>query len=325
MKLGTYFFTFFIYSAINKDIFSCYNIFSFRKETYEVMTQLSKESLKSKELEKKLKEIESQSKHQTESENITPTLTDVIAGEFGTWMSDDEQNNINIYDKGQIENMITKGNITHEDQLKNSLKYFHMKFKALYDKMTAIAIQAADDQNKWSVQEEQYKAQIENLKIQLVQNEDEDISELSPGLISIPSISCLERKCCYLEESYKYIRTLNENIKNEYLESKRETLILSAEYESQIQKILISLGNLTDKLRGSVSVDLFWKQNNVLNEIITKFRTQKEENHNSYNETNNLLKRLENDRIDVINTFQKEILQYRCKNFTFLTSIIVFS
>lgn len=276
----------------------------------DIMSKLSRESQKSLELEKKLSEMETTNKKQSEKDNNEADVP-VFLGEFGTWISDKEEN-IDISDKSQIESLVTKRNVIHEDQLKNGLIYFHNKFKYLFEKMSNIAIQACDDQNKWSIQEEQYNAQIENLKAQLYQNEDEDRSDVSPGIISIPNISFLQRKCLYLEESYKYIRTINENMKNDYMESKKEAMLNAATYETQIQKLILAVASLTDRLRDSISLALFWKQNKVLNDLTLKYRKSLDQGVKAQKDVIGLYKRLENAKIDIISRLQNEF-RSECK------------
>ncbi|KAM3967187.1 uncharacterized protein ACR2FA_011528 [Aphomia sociella] len=278
-----------------------------RKETFDVMSQLQKETQKAVHLEQKIHEIESHN----ESQDINNKFIDknVDTREFGSWISETEQINIDIFDKSQINAMLIKGDSIYENQLKNALIYFHNKFKKVFDKMTSIAIQTSDDANKWAIQEEQYKTEIENLKAQLSQQDDEDISDVSPGLIESPNISYLNRKCVYLEESYKYIRTINENMKNEILENKKEIMITTSHFESQIQQLMLSTISLIDRLRSSIPVELFWKQNTTLNEITIKYRKAIDNSVRKNDEMDNLVKRLENVRNYVINTFQKDLPQ----------------
>lgn len=269
------------------------------------MTQLSKETKKSSELEHKIQEIENQNKENNAKDE--PAVHNFH--EFGTWISEKDQINIDIKNIKEVEKFIEKGNSLYEIQLKNSLEYFHEKFKTLYDKISAMVIQSADDNNKWSILEEQYKAQIESLKGQIEQQEEEDISENSPGLISIPSVVNLQRKCSYLEDSYKYIRTLNENIKNENMDAKRQIITMSSEYETEIQRLILTVANLSDKLRNTIPAELFWKQNYAHNEIILKYRKIIEDIVKNKTKSVNLLKRLENDKLDIINNFKMQVNQ----------------
>lgn len=275
------------------------------------MAQLSKESQKSKDLEHKLEEIETRQKSETTDDvneqriNVSSKIT---IGEFGSWMSFEEDSKIDFNNKGLLESYMAKQNASYEDYLKQGLGYFHEKFKSLFEKMTSIVVQTADQQNKWSIQEEEYKAQIENLRAQLSQQEEEDISEASPGLIPINSSSSLERKCSYLEESYKYIRTTNENMKNEILESKKESMLVTLDYETQIQSLMLIIANLFDKLRNSISIDLFWNQNAALNEAMTKHRKILEENVKK-EEIHDIFKNLEDLKLEIINNLKRD-LQY---------------
>lgn len=276
------------------------------------MAQLSKETQKSQELENKLEEIESKQKTEITSDENEKQKIDIPAkikiSEFGSWMSFEEDSKIDFNNKGHLESHVAKRNASYEDYLKQGLGYFHEKFRTLFEKMTSIVVETADQQNKWSIQEEQYKAQIENLRAQLFQQEEEDISEDSPGLIPIHSSSSLERKCSYLEESYKYIRTTNENMKNEILESKKESMLLTLDYETQIQSLMLIIANLFDKLRSSISIDLFWNQNVALNQALTNHRKLLEEILRK-EETHDFFKSLEDLKIDIINNLRKD-LQY---------------
>ncbi|KAJ8727672.1 hypothetical protein PYW07_001791 [Mythimna separata] len=280
-----------------------------RKETFDVMTQLTDATKKSSELEKRLNDMEIRNKEKEAEEKLLQEKR-IDVGEFGSWMSEKEQNDIDFYDKSQIDKLVEKGNFLYETQLKKGLEYFHMKFKELYVKLTSMAIRATDDLNEWSIQEERYKAEIDNLKRQLtVQEEYEDVSDHSPGIIPMPNINCLERKCSYLQESYKYIRTLNENMKNEILESKRDAMEAASEYETQIQKLILSVTNLTDKLRSSTSLELFWKQNKALSEILSKYRMFVEGAFSNQNNALGLFNRLDEDKINIINFVRLEVNQ----------------
>lgn len=269
------------------------------------MAQLSEATKKSSQLEQKLQEIEQINKQKEADEKRLELNADVC--EFGSWISDKEQTDVDFYDKSQIESLVEKGNSLYECQLKKGLEYFHKKFRDLFDKLTSVAIQTSDDRNKWSIQEEKYKAEIENLKSQL-QQEDDDSSDVSPGMIPIINTSALQRKLSYLEDSYRHIRSLNENMKNEILESKRDAMVAATEYETHIQKLMLSVANLTDKLRSSISSELFWRQNLALNELTSKYRKLVENNMATQNKSHNLLKRLEDDKIDIINRIRKEFL-----------------
>lgn len=284
------------------------------------MAQLSDATKKSSELEKKLNDIELKNR-QKEAEEKLLVQKNLDVCEFGSWMSEKEQNDVDFYDKSQIDKLVDKGNCLYECQLKKGLEYFHMKFKELFDKLTSMAIQTRNDLNKWSIQEEHYKAEIECLKSRL-QQEDEDNSDHSPGiLVTIPNINFWQRKCSYLEESYKHIRTVNENMKNEIMESKRDAMVAASEYESKIQKLLLSVANLTDKLRYSTSLELFWKQHLALSEVIIKYRKLVEDGISNQNNMINLLQRLEEDKINIVNYIRLEINQQNGKvtKFLFLT------
>lgn len=273
------------------------------------MSQLTDATNKSLALEKRLNDIEIKNKEKEVEEKLFQDKN-IDFGEFGSWMSEKEENDIDIYDKSQIDKLVERGNFSYESKLKKGLEYFHMKFKELFGKLTSMAIRASDDLNKWSIQEENYRAEIENLKSRLTfQDECDDSSEHSPGTVAIPNVYCLERKCSYLQESYKYIRTLNENMKNEILESKRDAMEAASDYEIQIQKLIIAVANLTDKLRYSISLDLFWKQNVALSEIITKYRKRVEDGFSNQNHLSNLWNRLEEDKINIINFVRLEMNQ----------------
>ncbi|KAL4706626.1 hypothetical protein ACJJTC_009038 [Scirpophaga incertulas] len=285
-----------------------------RKETFEVMAQLTKELEKSCKLEKMLENITSQtaqtpSINKTEADHYKTSNDFDNIGEFGSWMSLEDE--IEPNSTRDIENYLLKRNSSYENYLKKGLNYFHEKFKVLFEKMTSVVIQTADEQNQWLIQEEQYKAEIQSLKVQLNQKQDydDDISENSPGLISSPDMSSIsiQRKCLYLEESYRYIRTLNENMKNEILEIKKESMVVTLDYESQIQHLMLSNAQLLDKLRQSISIEAFWKQHLTLSDIINKYRniiqTKLQTNDNCDNHFDNF-------KIDFINSIQATLHQY---------------
>ncbi|XP_046963308.1 centrosomal protein of 290 kDa [Vanessa cardui] len=275
-----------------------------RKETFNVMAKLNTEEQKSLKLEKTLEEMKNNLKEDTE-DNISST-TDISIGEFGSWMIHTNYDNIDFKNENDIRNIVSKGNVWFENQFKEVIQYFHTKFAALFDKLTALTISTADDRNKWSLQEENYKAEIENLKSQIDEN-DENSRIHSPGLISVANSNFVDRKYIFLEESYKHIRTLNENIKNEYLESKKEKLNEAYEYERKIQNLIQSIINLSDKLRNSVPLELFLNQNNMLNELILKYRNDRETNINKYIISEDLVKRLEKDKYDILANLTKSV------------------
>lgn len=262
-------------------------------ETFDVMNKLSKESKKSLQLEQKLIEMENKTKPIVENEF---RLHNINFGDFGNWITDRDINNIDINDNNQIKKVIKKGDGLYEKGLRRSLEYFYLQFKILYDKMTTLAIEAADNQNKWSIKEEQYKAQLECFKNQL-EDKDEDSSDVSPGIVPYVNNSHLERKCLYLEEIYKCTKTLYENIKNENLDLRKEIMTRTSEYETQIQNAIISLVSLTDKLRSSICIELFWKQNRVLSETSLKYRKILEEHFDNQNNSFELQKSLATNNV----------------------------
>lgn len=289
------------------------------------MAQLSDATKKSSELEKRLNEIEIKNKEKEAEEKLLEEKS-IDVGEFGSWISEKEQSDINFYDTSQIDKLVETGNFLYESQLKRGLEYFHMKFKELYSKLTSMAIRTSDDLNKWSIQEEQYKAEIENLKKRLTYPEgDEDESDDSPGIVAIPNVYSLKRKCSYLEESYKYIRTLNENMKNEILESRRDAMEAASDYETQIQKLILAVANLTDRLRQSISLELFWKQNFALSEILSKYRRLVENGLNNHNHLLRLFNRLDEDKNYIINFVRLEVHQHsgNYPSFTYLNVIYI--
>ncbi|XP_050343826.1 centrosomal protein of 290 kDa-like [Nymphalis io] len=281
-----------------------------RKETFNIMTKLNTEEQKSSELEKTLQEIKNNLKEDNE-DNVSST-TDVSIGEFGSWMIKTNFDNIDLKNENEVRNIVSKGNMWFENQFKQVIQYFHNKFATLFDKLTALTISTADDRNKWSFQEEQYKAEIENLKSQIDENDDNS-STHSPGLICMTQSNIVDRKYTFLEESYKQIRTLNENIKNEFLESKKEKLNEAYEYEKKIQNLIQSVINLSDKLRNSVPLKLFLKQNNILNELTLTHRHAREININKYIISEDLLKRLEKDKDEILENTLKAV-KYTTKN-----------
>lgn len=253
------------------------------------MTQLKDETQKSSVLQQKLSEFEKSN----------------TVGVFGDWMAD--MNNINFKDKDLTDNLILQRNSMYESQLKSGLDYFHKKFRVLFEKMTEFTIQTTDQENKWAIQEENYKAEIENLKTQLNRYKNDDESDLSPGAIEYNlDGDTLKRKCEYLKESYKYIRTLNENIKNEYLDYKRQSIIQYADYENEIQTLILKVATLSDKLRNSISLEIFLEQNKILQDCNVKYKKLLEKQSNDDMPYTNLYKQLEEARQEVISNYHKE-------------------
>lgn len=232
-------------------------------------------------------------------------LSHINIREFGSWMSEGEDN-VDLHNKIEIENFVDKAHKFHEGQLKNGLQYFHNRFKSLLDKLTSITVKAVDDRNKWLLQEENYKAEIQNLQAQI---EEEDFSDRSPGLLPNFSLPVILKKCTYLEESYKYIRTLNENIKSENIEIKKEAVLAAADYEIQIQRLILAVTNLTGKLRSSIPIAYFWKQNNELNDVTSKYRKCLEEAISKQEQIPNFMKCFEIDKENIISTLELRLSQ----------------
>ncbi|KAI8424266.1 hypothetical protein MSG28_002826 [Choristoneura fumiferana] len=278
-----------------------------RKETLDIMDKLTKESKKTIELEQKLTAMESKMPIENKDSINETTESDVNIGEFGSWLTDKEYDKINLNDRNEIETYVANCDSRYENKLRSGLAYFHNKLNVLFNKMTSLAIQAADDRNNWRIEEEQYKAQIENLKAQIIENVDDSTSDNSPGLVSIPNVAVLQRRCSYLEENYKYIRTLNENIQNEHLDCQRDAMLAASQYETQINRMILTLIDITDKLRKSISIDLFWKQNNTLMEIVSKYRLLLTRTSKNSSVPFDLIKRLEKDKLDIINEVQKHL------------------
>ncbi|XP_013164738.1 PREDICTED: centrosomal protein of 290 kDa-like isoform X2 [Papilio xuthus] len=278
-----------------------------RKEVFNLMTQLSKESQKCAEMETKVHELESQMKTKAERKSDDYNAN---FGIFNSYVFDNENKEVNLLNKSELEKVSLNRNSLYEKEVRNALVYFRSKFEMLFDKMTEIAISTSDEKSKWLIQEENYKAQIENLKMSHISNGDEDHSDISAGLISSPNISFLERKCTYLEEMYKNIRTCYENINNEILENKKEKLKSTLYFETQIQNLVIIIVNLIEKIRCSMPEDLFWKQNKIFNEIVTKYRQGL--NYDLMNVESKKIKQLDNDKINANDTTMK-ISQNRTK------------
>lgn len=301
----------FLYSF--KIFITIYNVILmilFRKESYQILAKLTKQEQKAIELEKTLQELKTMTTTKIPTEDKTSSTADISIGEFGSWMLNVDEE-IDIKDQNDIQNIIMKGNILFESQFKQALLYFENKFTNLYDKFTSLAITTSDELNSYSIKEERYKVEIENLKSQ-IEDDDDDISNQSPGLVNVSKSVFSDRKYAYLEESYKQIRTMNENIKNELLEIKKEKMIEMSAYERKIQKLIISIVSLTDKLRNSITVDLFLQQNKILNEITVKYRNMMEANTNKYIKSEELCKRLEEDKLDLIRRFHSD-MQNICK------------
>ncbi|CAG9560009.1 unnamed protein product [Danaus chrysippus] len=269
-----------------------------RQETFDVLKKLEKEKQRYSDLEAKLKE-------NNKIDKINQTALDL--NKFGSWMTDDEFKDIDINNTKQVAGLIDKGNALFENDLKQTLRYFQEKFCQLFDNFTSLSISASDDSSKWDIQEEKYKAEIENLKSHI--DEHEDDSNLSPGLLTITNDS-IERKYTYLEDLYKKMRTDKENIKNEYLESKRERLIETSEYERKIQNLLLTVLNLTDRLRNTVPMEIFLKQREDHNKFVIKYRNVLETNISRAIREEELLQHLDDMKMDILNNFYKEGDQY---------------
>ncbi|XP_028025928.1 centrosomal protein of 290 kDa-like isoform X1 [Bombyx mandarina] len=273
-----------------------------RKETFNLMKNLSHQSKINEDLQKKVNELESQS---VQNFDLEDNLF-----EFGSWVTEKEINSVDFYDKEQLQDSVhIKSQLMYENTLKKVLKHFHDQFKVLYDKMNSLAIEHIDKNNHWLIQEERYKAEIENLKIRLQQNEDEDFSNASPGLLPTSNTSMLERRCSYLEDSYKDIRNINENLRNENIECKREKMLVVSENEIKTQKLLLLICEITDKLRSSIALDLFWDQNRLLNEVTLKCRKIAENTFKDKNKTMDMLKCLEENKLEIINYVQKQLCE----------------
>ncbi|XP_045765968.1 centrosomal protein of 290 kDa-like [Maniola jurtina] len=284
-----------------------------RKETFQIMKKLAEEEQRSSELEKVILDIKENSNLKDETSDKISNTADISEGEFGSWMPNNVYEKLDFNDDNQIQDILAKGNMIYKNHFVHAIKYFQNKFTVLFDKFTSLTITAEDNLNKWVVKEEQYKAEIENLKCQLDENED-DTSIRSPGLCTSSKAVFMDRKYNFLENSYKEIRTLNENIKNEYLESKKERMAESFEYEKKVQYLIISVINLNDKLRNSVPVELFLKQNKVLNQYIIKYRNIVEINNKNHIQALDIIKRLDEDKLEIINRFQKDIPETTTNN-----------
>lgn len=268
------------------------------------MKKLTNEEKKSSELEKIILDIKENTRAKNGTGDKISSTEEVSVGEVGPWMDTTAFEKIDFSDDSQIQEILTRRKTLYENQFVHALHYFQNKFTMLYDRLTSLTIKAEDDFNKWLIKEEQYKAEIENLKCQIDENED-DTSNRSPGLLTDSKLSFMGRKYNFLEDSYKQIRTLNENIRNEYLESKKERMADIFEYEKKVQHLIISVLNLSDKLRNSIPVTCFLKQNEVLNQYIIKYRNVLEINNKGHIDTLDILKRLEDDKLDIINRFYK--------------------
>ncbi|XP_045494209.1 centrosomal protein of 290 kDa [Colias croceus] len=277
-----------------------------RRETFDVMNQLSQESKKCLELENELTKIKTTVQKEKES-SVDEHSLDFSDGEFGPWILDGAYNNIDFLDKDKLQNIISKGDTIYERNVKHSLLYFKSKFKTLYEKLTSLSINVAEAKNNWSIQEEHYKAQIINLKSQICESVDEDLSEPSPGIVNENNQFVTQAKYNYLEENYKNIRTLYENLRNELLEEKKETLFLASDYEERLQKIMIANTELTGKLRKSIPIELFFEQNATLNDFHLKYRNFLARDTSTHIKTSDFLTQMKAQKIEIINNFKDYI------------------
>ncbi|VVD03011.1 unnamed protein product [Leptidea sinapis] len=238
-----------------------------RKETFKVMEQLSNESTKCVNLTKELLELKSNI-HNFEDPDIKSF--DCSEGECGSWILENQIEDIDVLDNNQLQAVFNKSNAFYINKVKYNFIYFKNKFEMLNDRLTSLTLRATEDRYKWTIQEEKYKTVIEKFKGQL--NEENDDERHSPGLIEDAHIFTLQSKCNYLQENYSYIKNLNKNIRNEYLEYKEEALGKASEYENQIQNLMYEVTELIEKLHNSVPVELFRKQNITLAEYVLKYR-----------------------------------------------------
>ncbi|XP_038220078.1 centrosomal protein of 290 kDa [Zerene cesonia] len=273
-----------------------------RRETFDVMNQLSLETKKCRELENELTEIKTNVQKE-KATSVNEHSLDYSDGEFGSWILDVQYNNIDLLDKNKIQNVISKGDTIYERNIKHNLLYFTYKFKTLYEKLSTLSINVAEAKNNWSIQEEQYKAQIINLKSQICESLDDDISESSPGIIN-ENNQLTQTKYNYLEENYKNIRTLYENLKKDLLEERKEILFLASDYEERLQKLMIANTELTDKLRNSVPVEVFWQQNATLTDLHLKYRNYLARDTTTHIKNADLLTQLNAQKIEIINHFK---------------------
>lgn len=161
------------------------------------MAKLSEEEQKSSKLVKTLQDVKNNIKKDTEE--VVSNMSDVSVGEFGSWVMDTNYENIDLCNENDIQAYISKEDIRFENQFKQVIQYFQNKFSILFDTFTNLTIKTADDRSKWRIKEEHYKAEIENLKSQIDENED-DTSNLSPGLININKSDFVDRKYTFLED-----------------------------------------------------------------------------------------------------------------------------
>ncbi|CAH4035515.1 unnamed protein product [Pieris brassicae] len=272
-----------------------------RKETFQVMHQLSKESKKAIDLEKELTELKSNVEAEKESVNFSD-------GEFGPWILDTEYNT-DFEDTEQIQNILAKGEKIYENQIKYCLIYFQNKFKTLYEKLTNLVIMVKEDKYKWLKQEENYKIEIVKLKAEI----QDDISEPSPGLVENSNLA-INLKCNFLQENYKYLRTLNENLRNECLDSKKESLITISDYERKVQDLMAVIISITDRLRQSIPIDVFWRQNNLLNECNLKYRKLIENNTSNCMKSVDFSAELNKTKADIMKNFEDQMRNGNIEN-----------
>ncbi|XP_041970720.1 centrosomal protein of 290 kDa [Aricia agestis] len=271
-----------------------------RKETYEIISKLNDETNKSLELQKQLEELKSEDKIVKQSKDRAVNESELKFCDQGSWLPPNELLDIDVTDKENLDNFIIKSNILFESQLKQSLQYFQNKFTQLHDEFNLMTVNFMSNKNKWSLQEEQYITQIESLKQKIQEYDEDQSSNHSPGLINTVSQSSLERKCLYLEEMYTNLRTVNKNLKEEFLEFKKRAILQTSEYELKNFNLLTTVIHLTDKIRNTIPVNVFMRQNSYLNDHILKYRQILDNNAFKYIESVDLTKRLDCDRLNLI-------------------------
>lgn len=151
--------------------------------------------------------------------------------------------------------------------LNENLKRFHSQFQILNESMIEAFSQYNVEKNQWIKKETEYRDEIEILKMNL-QNNINDTQEIS----ETKEKSFLERKLKYMEECVKQSRSQRENILSDFLSYKIDKLKTINNLELLQQKLNFQIIEMHNTLRNTIPIEMFLKQNTLLNETQLKYR-----------------------------------------------------
>lgn len=254
------------------------------------MDLLAKESVKNIELERKLTEITVQKKEKVPEMITIPETPRENNVEILILSDEDEPKFDFTNSKTTTDTYLKFVDRSHAKALNNTLRHFHKQFEVLYDNMIEIYTQSMTEKNTWKSLEEQYKNEIENLATSLQSanvkfnqleksktlNESNDLSIAEVDMSQLNTILgekvYFERRNKYLEETLKFARSNNEELKTELVNVRNKTYEELKVYEIDCQKFMFHVADLRNSLRKSVPLDVFMKQNEKLNDFEMKYR-----------------------------------------------------